>query len=1299
MKTVRIFLVCLLAALYPLGATADFPQDPPNDPGWSGQYGLQSTIDHSKYPLAQDAIGSPGMRIDSAWADTKDWGDASIGRSDVLIAYIEGGINYNNDNAQELIPKVYLNRAEIEGSTHYKPSQYKDNGDPWYNALDFGKPDPDNPNIALPRKGGVPDENGNGYIDPEDLIVFYSDGVDDDGNGYVDDISGWDFYNDQNDPNSEDLTYVHDNNQMRNAAALTNDGTGIAGACPRCMLLPIRGGNEALDIPTQLAPAWLFAIDSGANVITSLTADLGYNSYMRGAVEYAWKHNVLVAESTNDFDSTDHQGGMYWPHDIGGNGVVSNAEGLGTLTGLLPGVSSIPLDAEGLLTYTFRMRSGETSWGPKALLSVAGTGSTSQSTGTLGGVLGLAYSYAEEAKDRGYIAHTLGASQILQILIHTADDITPSDYVPLLSKVGGLNDLLGGILNKTPLVDLPVIEPWPTANGWDPQTGYGRIDMKAYQNALKAGKTPPAVWFNRPQWYSLYDPTRTQSVPIYGHVAAASGKGASWTLAYGLGSQPTSWTTIASGTAAAPRTGKLGTLDLDDIPKSFDDRPMVISKRKTLESTERYTVTLRLRATGSDGTQAEERRTIAVHHDPSWPAHFPRRIKSAAGCSHTTYCYHTGGEGQPALVDLQGLGHLQIVFGDSDGVLHAIDPVTGKELPGFPVHTDPVQPTKTHAGVDPVYEPLSTNMAVGDLDHNGHLWIVAAADSSSKLYVWGEHGKRRPGWPKFVATGVQSDPIPRIPKKYYRPAHAGLFSSPVLVDWNGDGKLEILQAGWDGHIHIFKNDGSGELPGWPIKVTLSDGFTPKSGFVLIHDEKIDSTPVIADLDGDGKPDVVVRTQMSGTKGAGIQLFSGRGHLLAYDNSGQLVPGWPVNMDSLAFYYGSAQEFITEGSNSPVAADLDGDGKDEVISSPVFSLNVYSFNGDGSTYKTLSTSPNVIPDTAYPIPDLPISFTTSGAIGLFGGQLSYAQAGSTAVSVITGLLTTGLGQPIKNQERVWNLQTGLPDIPWFPAKFQGLDFLGAPIFADVTGDGKAEILDAGDSSVLHAYNALGQQASGFPKFTTGWALWSPSAGDLFSNGKTDIVMNTREGYTMVWKTPGLASGNQQWWHFHHDEWNTGNYGTDSRPPGILRDFKADAKTHSLAFKAPGDNWYDGQVDHYRIIAQNGTIKKLPADEPASQTQILAVPDAINSGTAQAVDAAGNLGRPKQFDLRATAGNNGGQGNNGNGNRQSGGNHLAGQAREAGCSLAASPQPFDPMLFLLLALACLAIGYRRSRRQRQ
>jgi len=1214
-------IVCL--ALLATAAWAAFPEDSdtPTE-GWS--YGFRSIIDTSQYPIAQDKEGASGMSLESAWKDTLNWpelassgGDfSSLGRPDVVVGYIEGGVNYWRNGADELIKKIYINRAEVMANP-VCAARYHDNGDPWFNVLDFP---------------GTPDHNGNGTLDPEDLIIECANGVDDDGNGYVDDISGWDFYNRQNNPHSQDVTYGHHNTQMLAGEAAINDG-GRLGACPLCMVMPIRAGEEALDRTDDLAQAFLFAADSGAASIASLTADLGYSTFMRQAGEYLWRHDVLVAESSNDFDSTDHQGGMYWPHAIPGNGVVKDNEGGLPVASCVPG-SQFCLPGDDT-TRTFRQRSGETSWGTRNMVSVSGTTSTSASTGTLGGVLGLFQSWNRTAVELGYIPSLLTGPEVVQLLVATASDIDPSDYTLVPTS-------------------------WPTQLGWDLQTGYGRINARRFQEELRLGHIRPVAWFDGPEWFTLYDPTVQSKVEIFGHTEARRAPGNySWTLEWALGAEPTSFTTLASGVRSGAFDGKLGELDLAQIPAAVYAQAFALSNQKQLETTERYTVTFRLRVsydTTDNAHQAvtltgEERRSIFVHHDADWPAGFPRRIRDGARCAGGqvapgaagNYCFSPGGEGQPALVDLAGLGRLQIVFGDTDGWVHALDPTTGGEIPGFPVTTDPTTVMKPGGwpGVTPGFEPVPINVAVGDLDHDGNLWIVAAT-STGKLYVWDAHGHRRAGWPQKPAEGVVPLESPRIPREYSRMPHEGVFAAPILADWDGDGHLQIVQAGYDGYIHRYRADGTEVRTGhWPIQVRVpdsvpitkpqlnnpSDTRTP----IRMQDFRISSNPALAQLDGDPELEIVVRSQMSDTMpSTDVEVLAGVGHLIAYDHDGSYL--WTAKMDGAAFYYGSAQEFITEGSNSPAVADIDGDGRDEVVSDPVFSLNEYVFRGDGTAFTPPWTNPpEGLPDPALPIPDVPVAFTTSGAFGMFNGTLTYAQAGSGAASIIGALLTAGSGQPILNKERAWNATTGAV-LPGFPAKLQGLNFLSAPLFVDITGDGLSEIIDGADSSALHGYMAGGLQAltANFPKFTTGWLLWSPTAGDLDSDGTVEVVANTREGYTMVWQTPGLASANHEWWRYHHDEWNTGRYGTDTRPPGILRAPHLDAAARRITFIAPGDDWYTGRPATYRIVHTAGTVD-LPATVDAGNTETLVVPAGIDAGTVQAVDDAGNVGRALPFDL--------------------------------------------------------------------
>jgi hypothetical protein len=160
--------------------------------------------------------------------------------------------------------------------------------------------------------------------------------------------------------------------------------------------------------------------------------------------------------------------------------------------------------------------------------------------------------------------------------------------------------------------------------------------------------------------------------------------------------------------------------------------------------------------------------------------------------------------------------------------------------------------------------------------------------------------------------------------------------------------------------------------------------------------------------------------------------------------------------------------------------------------------------------------------------------------------------------------------------------------------------------------------------LGAYSADGSQVPGFPKFTDGWIVFSPTTGDLYSNGKTEIVAGTREGYLFVWNTNGSADANTQWWHTQHDEYNSGNYGTDSRPPGIARDLQWHEGSTTASFVAPGDNWYDGTVDHYvATFEPSGSTETVQPSGPAGTRQTFAVPKGATGLSVVAYDKAGNV----------------------------------------------------------------------------
>ena len=1269
----RTVLLSLLVFLALAGtAFAAFPQDPPNDPNYDpAERGGQSTClstsvnseQHYLYsnmprctPGATDPESSSGMFVGpnahSPAGEHSAWRDFTAGNPETRIAYIEGGINWHNATAaRELTNRIFINKGELPIPKHDRTtplvdgvdcSTYQDaydaNGDGTFNARDY----------ACDSRVSLVSAPETGVLNAEDLIAAFSNGADDDQNGYVDDISGWDFYDHQNDPATIDSQYGHADNQMRQTGAEADNGIAGAGVCPRCMIIPIKAGAEALDRTDDLAQAWLYADDMGAAVVESVTADLGYSTFMDQVVNRLWHDGVVMTESSNDFNSTDHQGGEFHAHVLPGNSVVSNSQG-------------IPGPEANALSKTYRARSSYPEWGTHNMFTAATDGgTTSESTPTIGGVMALVLAYGREAAKQGLIDSPLTGPEAIQVVRATASDIDGNPSAPLPG--------------------------WTGKPGWDLQYGYGRPNVYRAMKAIHDGDIPPVGWIDSPPWYAMYDPNETSSVPVTGHVEARRSSVKSWTLQVAEGAEPPNdpsdpaWQTVSTGTA--PTDGPLGSIDLHSLPdvQAFCARQMQMSQTKTLETNERYTVTIRLRVTDAQNRVGEERRSIAVRCDQSEVPGFPKRIGP-------------GGEAQPVMADLQGTGQLDLIFGDSDGVVHAIDP-QGHELPGWPVTTDATQVTKPHPGIDPGHEPILTGLAVGDLDHDGRLWVVGTS-TTGRTYVWDAHGNRRPGWPQAIDSGVVPPPIPRPAEPFTRAPVMGATAPPVLADLTGDGQLEIIQSGWDGYLHVWRPDG-GDLPGWPIKPSKP---TSTDGQTVINDQKLDTPPALAQLDSDPQPELVLKTQYNETPQGDLYVVGAdppgstkipHANLYAFNPDGSIVDGWnPSKIDALVMYYGSAQEFITEGSNAPVSADLDGDGRTETAAAAGIFSPTWQIGPDGKEAVPYGPLPNPTLDAfaqllngdldptaivglitnladGNPSTDIPANFTTSGAFGKIGpgGSLSYFEPGSGDASVAGSLLLAGSGVPVNNYMRGYDARSGLP-IPGFPTKSQGLDFLGMPLIADVTGDGQPEIIEGGDSSALHAFSpATGAQAAGFPKFTTGWVVYAPAVGDLDSDGKVEVAAMTREGYLMVWKTDGLASANDQWWNARHDERNTGLYGLDTRPPGILRDPSVSGDGTALRWTAPGDDWYTGAADHYEIVTSDSPITPVTFDQAtplagppppaeAGTNQTFAVPAGARRHVAiRAVDDAGNLGAVHDFDL-GSGGGSGGGGSGGGGAGSGGG----------------------------------------------
>ncbi len=1139
--------------------------DPPTIPSdlSATNFRFSSLVDPAVPPTAQELFGVRGPSVDKAWQVT-------TGRPDVVIAILDSGIMWNDLGAMgDLSAKVHLNSAELplpEATTN----GYDRNEDGAFNVRDYLA---DGTHVQDSR---VSDQNGNGIIDPQDLIEIFSDSTDADSNGYVDDIAGWDFHQEDNDP-FDDVSYGHGTGEAEDSSAEPQNGGGV-GTAPSGMFIPIKVADSFVSDVNDFARGVVFGVDSGAAVIQEANGSLDNTPFGQEAVDYAWAKGVPVIASAADEESYHHNYPSNYAHTIPVNSVRGE-------------------DGDFVQNHTYLLLNGCTNYGAHNVhVSVPSNSCSSEATGRGSGIAALLIAQAKNLIDRGQLTShpitgtALSANEVKQLLAATADDIDFSGNLALSTdpgvKVGFLTELQS--------------TRFPSHAGRDKYFGYGRVNADQAVRAISATGIPPEADILTPGWFQNVDPTLVPSVSIVGSTAAyRRAQAYSYTLEYGCGVDPLdaeyarAGHLIASGTPGAALTdAPLGTWTLGGVPAdcAFNAITLPVADRDDFD--EVYNVTLRLRVTDDLGNVGEDTRVVSLHHDPTVKPGFPLNLQAS-------------GESSPAIADLDDDGTLDVVIATSDGRVHALDG-SGAELPGWPVVTNlDVLHTGSAAFVSTavssqVHESVVASVAVGDLERDGDFEVVVAS-TQGRLYVFEEDGTPRAGFP--VSTNPAfSDRTIRNEANRLDP---GFLATPALADLDKDGMLEIVIGAMDRHLYVWREDGTPQ-PGFPIlmvdrtKVTVAPStqvtWNLSSGQpVGSIGTKIVGGPAIGDIDGDGWLDIVQGTNEEYVRGEagnvqispfadlfGLEAINGRVYAIPHDGtlsplvagnpSGPYLPGWPVK---IGIFLDDLLPTVGHGVGQQAAlGDIDGDGADEVV---VQGSNgpLYVLRGDGSSFfgvsvggKHLTLDYDML--AAIPIPSGSTDFPL--VLGLLGGPTLADLTGDGRLEVVAGTAGTiklidaqasGRQEPGDHQISVWDTTTGHMLSP-FPQIVEDLMFFGNPTVADVDGDGRPDVVSANGGGFVHAFTPTGGEPAGWPKFTNGWMIPIPAVGDLDGDGLLEAVAMGREGYLTVWDTPGAANANAVHWNGRgHDRQRTGAV-RSGVPAGLVPD-ACPAGVYPLALK--------------------------------------------------------------------------------------------------------------------------------------
>lgn len=1095
------------------------------------------------YP-ADLKLGAAGMSIDKAWTYT-------IGRDDVKIAVIDSGIHWDR---ADLVNKVALNAVELKGDKRPKTAAglecggagdlagYDCNGDGIFNVADYRE----DPRIKDPVPGEKcfsdgerttlgPDRikgdvNRNCLLDPGDLIEMFSDGVDDDANGYKDDIAGWDFFKNDNDP-YDDTRYGHGTGEAIDSAAEANNGDGDPGVCPACRFIPLRVGNSFIADSNDFAKAVIYGTDVGANVIQEALGTINQSAFSKAAIDYAWTKGAIVMASMADENSRHHNAPGTANHVLTVHSIRYNEQSIGAAT-------------------TFIAFDTCSNYGGHLSLSVSATSCSSEATGRSSGIAGLMYSMA---KNQGI---QLTGEEAIQLFKMNADDID-------VAESRG---------------EAPVF--YFSQPGFDQRFGYGRANAARMMQAIQDKMIPPEVDIVSPEWFAPIHADRSNGpIAIMGHVSATRAQAYDLKVQWAPGVQPTDaeYKDLVSPLANVPGTTVTGAgaTPLAQIdPREIDTKHVPDPDSQLGENARTISIRVQAVAHYANGdVRGEARRVVSITNeknglDKDLLPGFPLNLGASA-------------EASPKLADIDGDGIRDIVAPDASGKVHVFTMKGGAptEVPGFPYRTRRIDGLNTDLGTEPTIpsylsgpaykagaqggvdpdlarEAIVSAPAIGDLDGDGKVDIVFATWPGT-VYVINAKGQDLPGWPKRLplVPSCPLDPTKPKPTPCMDAQHdfaRGTYGAPVIVDMNKDGKPEIVVGAFDGNVWVFKLDAT-VLDGFPVALVAK-------GNVSSGPSRIMSTPTVADLNGDGIPEIMSGSnQQVGGGGAAGQVFAvdGRGNAAP---GGPYLPNWPFTVTSLKLFPVVAEGIVA----SQAVADFDGDGRPDVL-----------VQGNGSRPLVVKADPGAQVKLEDPPNRLPPRLDENGApdngfeaTGIFGEKTKAAsdimfplfsqpsigdmdQDGVPDVIISGGSLTlagalAGGGRRADAGQHLlafWSGKTGKM-LPGSPVVIEDYTFLVNHAIADVSGDDYPEAITGSGGYFLHAADACGREAEGFPKFTNGWIAAAAAVGDVDGDAQKSLetVVGTRNGYLFAWHTRGRADGPVEWESFHHDNANTGNYAT-------------------------------------------------------------------------------------------------------------------------------------------------------------
>jgi len=416
-------------------------------------------------------------------------------------------------------------------------------------------------------------------------------------------------------------------------------------------------------------------------------------------------------------------------------------------------------------------------------------------------------------------------------------------------------------------------------------------------------------------------------------------------------------------------------------------------------------------------------------------------------------------------------------------------------------------------------EFLAAKYADLDLDGNNE---VIVPTTSGEIYAWKSDG----------SSYIQG----AIPDGLFAPSYAELYSTIAIGDVLGDKRLEVVCAGADGIVNVF------------------DAFGNEPVIYFRTNDKIRAAPVLADLDGDGKKDIIVGSM-------DMRLY-------AFKGDGQSLPGFPLYLGSdirtsIAITDENNPKIVVLGSDNrlflvnrdgtidsgfpkdlsisplltyspPVVGDIDRDGNQEIVtivnSGYDYRLIILDLSGN-IKYQ----SQDLIRNPAYTAPAL-ADIDGDGFLEILVAAKNNIYAFNHNGTLVTNYpFACDSTYSITEVVSGWLITTDVPFV-----------YNSSLVLGDINSDGTTDIIIGSPHYGLLGYKTRkGDMPGYFPLMTKGAVNAAPLLFDLDKDGDLEIAVGDDNGWFYVWSLPGDTV--TVWGEFLGNSANTGKYPDRLLPP--------------------------------------------------------------------------------------------------------------------------------------------------------